>query len=149
MRRQPKILRQRMRRRNTVSAGNAASGANVASENVASECGVSRECSVRGERGVRECGVTGFWNAASECELSVRWKSAGPFSAAPPFALRVFVHWMVVISSCLSCFCSCLVLVIGSCPVWVVSWLLGSSLNLLGCLFGNSLVRACLQTLLP
>ena len=84
-RRQPKILRQRMWRRNAASAGNAASGRNVASGNVASECGVSRECGFMGKCGVRECGVTGFWNAASECEFSVRWKSTVPFAAALAF----------------------------------------------------------------
>ena len=45
MRRQPKILRQRMWRPNVVSAGNAASAGNVASENVASERGAGNAAS--------------------------------------------------------------------------------------------------------
>ena len=55
------MWRQGMWRQNAASAGNAASGENVASGNAASQ---------------------GFWNAASECEFSVRWKSTVPFAAA-------------------------------------------------------------------
>ena len=53
--RQPRMWRQRMWSRNTASAGNAASGENEAPGNA---------------------------DAASECEVSVRWQSAGPLAAA-------------------------------------------------------------------